>query len=440
MGTSSKANHSSVFGAGASGNRKKGTEHKKDWTFWFIVGVVVVFVVVVLCVYFVKRYNALDKTYIKVGDHQVTKVEFDYYYNTITNNFLSQNSDSLLFMGLDTSTPLDEQPYIYDSNVTWADYFTQNAVSAIQTVKALNDDAAAQGFEYDVSSDYDTYMSAIDSAIKSQGVSESYYYEHSFGEYATKKRIEPFVKEYLTYEAYYNQLLEDNAATDEEVQEAYEADPQRYDTIDYRLYSMPADVEDDATDEEKEAAMDEVEARANEMADRFKAGEDWRELCYEYARDSAKDSYDPDNDSDPTVVTGGTSATISANYFDWLSDDSRKEGDILVYRDESNEACFIVVFDGKTPYDLEADSSDIAGSLATDRVTEYINGLLENYEVTDEGHHLNYLYVSDETDTSDTSDTTDTASAEDSSDTSDTQSGDSETAVTEETEAASESE
>ncbi|MBB5265168.1 pyrroloquinoline quinone (PQQ) biosynthesis protein C [Catenibacillus scindens] len=439
MGTSSKANHSSVFGAGASGNRKKGTEQKKDWTFWFIVGVIVVFAVVVVCVYFVKRYNALDRTYIKVGDHEVTKVEFDYYYNTITNNFLSQNSDSLLFMGLDTSSPLDEQAYIYDSNMTWADYFTQNAVSAIQTVKALNDDAAAQGFEYDVTSDYDTYMSAIDSTISSQGVSASYYYEHAFGEFATEKRIEPFVKEYLTYEAYYNQLIEDNAATDEEVQEAYEADPESYDTIDYRLYSMPADVEDDATDEEREAALDEVEERANEMADRFSDGEDWRELCYEYARESAKDSYDPENESDPTVVTGGTSATISSNYFDWLSDDSRQANDIMVYRDESNDACFIVVFDSKTPYDLETDSSDIAGTLATERVTEYINGLLGDYEVIDDGHHLNYLYINDETDTSDTADTEETADSKETSDTQN-QTVDSSASETEETETLVESE
>ena len=231
--------------------------------------------------------------------------------------------------------------------MTWADYFTQNAVSAIQTVKALNDDAAAQGFEYDVTSDYDTYMSAIDSTISSQGVSASYYYEHAFGEFATEKRIEPFVKEYLTYEAYYNQLIEDNAATDEEVQEAYEADPESYDTNDYRLYSMPADVEDDATDEEREAALDEVEERANEMADRFSDGEDWRELCYEYARESAKDSYDPENESDPTVVTGGTSATISSNYFDWLSDDSRQANDIMVYRDESNDACLSLFLTAK---------------------------------------------------------------------------------------------
>ena len=39
----------------------------------------------------------------------------------------------------------------------------------------------------------------------------------------------------------------------------------------------------------------------------FEAGEDWRELCYEYANDNVKESYDPEAETDPTVITGGTS-------------------------------------------------------------------------------------------------------------------------------------
>ena len=412
MGISSKAKKSPAFGRGMNLRDHRGGESKHDWTFWFIIGVIAAFIVIVACVYFVRRHNALDKTYITVGEHEVTQVEFDFFYNTVVNSYVSQNSSSLLYMGLDTTQPLDEQEYIMDPNLTWEDYFVESTIPFIQQVKALNDEAESVGFEYDVTEDYDSYISSVESAASNQGVSLSYYYEHSFGKYATESRLEPFVKEYLTFQAYYQQLLEDNAPSDEEVEAVYNANPEQYDTIDYRLYSIPASVEDDATEEEITAAVDEVEERANEMADRFEAGEDWRELCYEYANDNVKESYDPEAETDPTVITGGTSLTISSDYFDWLSDDSRKADDVMVYRSDTNNACFIVVFDSKTAYDLEEDSADISGDLAAQAVSEYVDGLIQNYEVSDPDRHLNYLYIEEteaESNTSETGTESDTA-------------------------------
>lgn len=431
MGTSSKTSQSSPFGAGTPGKRGKNTGEKKDWTFWFIIGVVVLFVVIVACVYFVKKYNATDKAYIKVGEHEINQVEFDYYYNTMTNNYLSQNSNSLLFMGIDASKPLDEQTCIYDSNLSWKDYFMQSTVPVLQSVKALCDDAKANNFEYDVTDDYNSYISTLNANITAANVSKDYYYEQNFGKYATQERLEPIVKEYLMYQAYYNKLTEDNAATDEAVKAEYEANPEKYDTIDYHLYSMVAQTEteeettqsqestadgettesgetaadetsaSEPTEEEKKAALDEAQARAEEMLKRYEDGEDWRELCYEYANDKSKENFDPEKESDSTAITGGTSQTISANYFDWLADESRKAGDGMVYRDEDNNACFIVVFDKKTAYDLEADSSNIADTLTSEKVQEYIDNLTADYEVTDMGNHLKYLHnAQEETDAS----------------------------------------
>lgn len=376
---------------------------KKDWTTWLIIGIVAAFIVIIACVYFVKKYNATGKAYIKVGEHEITQTEFDFYYSTLVNNFVSTNSNYLLFMGMDTSKSLDEQTCIYDTRLTWKDYFDQSAVPLIQAVKAMTDEAAANGFEYDVTEDYASYISSINSQISSQGVSKDYFYENSFGKFATESRLEPVVKEYLLYQAYYKKLQEDNTVSAEDVKAEYEADPEKYDSIDYHLYSLVADVEDDADEDALKAAMDDIEAKANEFVDRFNDGEDWRELCYEYARESSKDNFDPSNESDPTAITGATRDSISTNYSDWLYDESRKANDVMVYRDESNKACFIIVFDKMTAYDLEADSSDIAGTLETTKVTDYIESVANTYEISDPDKHLNYLYVEAESAAGDTS-------------------------------------
>ena len=84
----------------------------------------------------------------------------------------------------------------------------------------------------------------------------------------------------------------------------------------------------------------------------------------------------------------------------------------MVYRSDTNNACFIVVFDSKTAYDLEEDSADISGDLAAQAVSEYVDGLIQNYEVSDPDRHLNYLYIEEteaESNTSETGTESDTA-------------------------------
>lgn len=374
---------------------KKGAAKKLDWTTWLIIAIVAVFIIVVACTYFIRKYNATSKTYFKVGDYDISSTEYNYYFNTIANSFISNNSDYLLYIGLDKTKPLDEQTCLYDSNLTWKDYFDESAAPLIQAVKAVLDDAKAKGFEYDVTEDYNSYLESVKAQAASQNLSVKKYLENTYGKFATEKRLAPVVKDYLMYQAYYKQLEEDNKLQDGDVQAEYEANPEQYDTIDYRLFSLVADVTDEATDEEKTAAMDTAEEKANEMVERFKDGEDWRELCYEYVAEAGKDNYDPSNESDPTIVTGSNKTQISSNYSDWLYDDSRQAGDVMVYRDESNKACFIIVFDKKTAYDVEADSADIAGTLVSKKVSEYIESLTANYEITDKSGNLKYLHIAE---------------------------------------------
>lgn len=387
---------------------KNGAAKKMDWTTWLIIAIVAVFIVVVACTYFVKKYNATTKTYFKVGEYDISAMEYNYYFSTIANNFMTSNSDYLLYIGLDSTKPLDQQTCLYDSNMTWKDYFDQSTAPLIQAVKAVLDDAKAKGFEYDVTEDYATYLSSIETQASNQGISKKKFYENTFGKFATESRLAPYVKDYLLYQAYYKKLEEDNKVQDGDVQAEYEANPEKYDTIDYRLFSVVSGAADDATEDELKAAMDTAEEKANEMVKRFEDGEDWRELCYEYVAEAGKDNYDPSNESDPSVVTAAPKAQISPNYNDWLYDESRKAGDAMVYRDESNKACFVIVFDKKNLYDVEADSSDIAGNLATQKVSEYIEALTANYEIVDNHNNLKYLHMS-ETAATETADTAETA-------------------------------
>ena len=75
---------------------------------------------------FYDNYQEKHGPYITVGDHEIQKAEFDYYYYSSLNSFASTYGSYLSYFGLDTSKPLDQQQY--SDTMTWDDYFQQQAV------------------------------------------------------------------------------------------------------------------------------------------------------------------------------------------------------------------------------------------------------------------------------------------------------------------------
>ena len=168
----------------------------------------------------VKKQAALKDTYITVGNHELTKLEYDYYYNSTANNYINTYYSYLSYMGLDLKKDYAEQNY--SGNLTWKDNFDQMAVDSVKEIKAVFDDAKAQGFEYDVTEDYNSYLESIHSAASEAKLSVAKYYTASFGTYATQSNIEPFIKEMLFVSAYSNHLKETMAPSEEEITSYYE--------------------------------------------------------------------------------------------------------------------------------------------------------------------------------------------------------------------------
>ena len=56
-----------------------------------ILGVVIVAALVCLVAYFpIRSYMAVNQTYIEVNGESISRVEFDYNYNVVKNNYISQ--------------------------------------------------------------------------------------------------------------------------------------------------------------------------------------------------------------------------------------------------------------------------------------------------------------------------------------------------------------
>ena len=125
----------------------------KRYTMTFVV-VMVLVVSIVLGVTISNPINvALDQstTAITIGEHVLTVSDLNYFYidaiqsyqNEVYNTYYQQYPNYWqLFLGYDTTSPLDEQVFDEEKGTTWADYFMDKAIEQATATYALVDAAA----------------------------------------------------------------------------------------------------------------------------------------------------------------------------------------------------------------------------------------------------------------------------------------------------------
>lgn len=333
----------------------------------------------------IAKQTALHGTYIQIGGHNISKLEYDYYYNTQLQN----NSYMLSYYGLDVNADLSS--YMISDNMSFKDMYDSMAVEQIQQVKAVADEAKKNGFSYDAETEYEAYMDDMKSFVEEQDFNINEYYKETYGPYATVSNIAPFEKEGMLASAYYQELLEQNKPSDEEVKTYYEEHKTNYDKVDYRSYTFTTGLEADASEEAVTEAMEKIKADAEEMAKSRKEGTDFNELCLSFASEETKENYeDPENDY--SLAEGRYRSSLTTVMAEWLYDDARSEGDIEVLEDTSSNRYYVVEFI-KRYYD-EADNERISSTLSSEAVTRYVSGLEEeSYQVSDPKGNLKYLTI-----------------------------------------------
>ena len=361
-----------------------------------VVGIALVAVIVISAtVSIITRQTALKGTYIQIGEHNISRLEYDYYYNRFLSNYAAY--------GLDTSSDLSTQMITED--LSFKDMVDQDTTSQIRQIKAVADDARKNGFVYDAEPNYEAFVNEVKAVADQQGVEVSQYYKDAFGVYATESNLAPIIKEAAYADAYYQELLENNAPSDEEVKAYYEEHKTDYDKVDYRSYMFATNLDEDASEEAIAEAMVKNKADAEAMAKSRTEGTDFNELCLNYAPEESKENYeDPENDY--SLAEGRYRASIAAVMSDWLYDDARTEGDIEVLEDADNNRYYVVEFINR--YYDEADNERISSTISGEAVTDYISNLTEgdSYQIVDPKGNLKYLTIAADEDSLETGEET----------------------------------
>lgn len=349
-------------------------KEKKEERISTAIGIVVLVALVCLVASFpIRTYLATHETYVVVNGEAVNKVEFDYQYNLTKNNYITQYGSYLTYFGLDTSKDLSTQ--MYSDTLTWQDYFEQNAVESLKQNKALMAEAKAAGFTYDTTDEYNTFKETIKTSAASAGISEKEYVRSIYGSYATMGRIEEYVKNDMVMNAYYQKLQEDNAPSDDEIQSYYEENKATYDSVDYRLTTIEADLPTEPT--ELADPVEETAADTTGTTDGTAATDSTQDTAYQpsdaeiaKAMEDAKVLAD---DAEQTVAKDGEAheneQKSSVNYLisDWLFDDARKAGDTTVITNDNSHCYYAVAFEKR--YLDETPSADVRVIIPTEDKT-----------------------------------------------------------------------
>ena len=349
-------------------------KEKKEERISTTVGIVFLVALVCLVASFpIRTYLATHETYVVINGEEVNKVEFDYVYNTSKNNYITQYGSYLSYFGLDTSKDLSTQ--MYSETLTWQDYFEQNAVESLKQNKALMAEAKAAGFTYDTTDEYNTFKETIKPSAAAAGVSDKEYVRSIYGSYATMGRIEEYVKNDMVMNAYYQKLQEDNAPSDDEIQSYYEENKATYDSVDYRLTTIEADLPTEPT--ELADPVEETAADTTGSTDGTAATDSTQDTAYQpsdaeiaKAMEDAKVLAD---DAEQTVAKDGEAheneKKSSVNYLisDWLFDDARKAGDTTVITNDNSHCYYVVAFEKR--YLDETPSADVRVIIPTEDKT-----------------------------------------------------------------------
>lgn len=346
-------------------------QEEKELKLWKIGGIA--FVILVLCAILVpvlinvqKKNEVVNGTYIQVGNHNISKLEYDFYYYTVTNSYVNQNGYMLSYLGLDTSKPYDEQWYMEEDGMTWKDYFDSITVNQIKEVYSILDKAQENGFQADVTDGYESYVEQIKNAAVTDGSTLKDYYKAYFGPYATEQNVEKFIKDGFISTHYYEELITQNLPEEDEINSVYEENKNAYDVVDFKLSSFEVDVD----------LIDLDEGITDEQ--------------WEYLEQDAKNFMDdgaPFTQEDTMI--GANFRSLSPTLGEWVFDDSRKEGDIATLKDEDMGAVYVVSFDKR--YCEDQALAGIADSLSSEKVNLMIEEWSSSYEVKDLKGELTFL-------------------------------------------------
>ena len=304
-------------------------------------GIAIGFVVVALAlVIFNSGIIQRNRTAVTIDGENYSVADVSYYYYNAYQSFMSSGYGSYF---IDSTQPLSSQGYFGSSDMTWADYFKEEAIDTLKLVHTAAE--AAKAANMSLGEEEKASVAANIDYMKSLAESNNYSYKDYlvaiYGSYMTPELFEKHLELSMLAGMYTGAHYDSISFTDEEILAYYNENKNTYDTVDgayVTISGAPETKKDDegntieATDEEKTAALAEAKNTADTLLAGFNAGDDLQALAEALG----------------VTYKGGVELTYtSGTAMDWLFDESRVNGDREILLDKENSTYYVVIFNSR---------------------------------------------------------------------------------------------
>ena len=250
-------------------------------------------------------------------NYSVSDVAY-YYYNGRAN---ALNSDS----ELDSSSSMRTQEYTASEDYdTWYDYLADQSVrylaTAQLTAKAAKDAGFTGGSEVDDT--VNETMDSLKSSASSQGYDVAGYIKAIFNGLLTRSDFEKSLRTQALAEAYTNYKADAANYSEDELNAAYDADPNTYSMVSYESLAF---VNSNYATEAVEATETTPAVEADDGSAAAKAAAE--DALAQYKAGAALESL---AGADGTYTNTSTLYGTGSDMLEWLYDDARKDGDAAV--------------------------------------------------------------------------------------------------------------
>ena len=274
---------------------------------------------------------------LKVNGTPYSAAEVNYEYMSV---FQQYSQYSQYFGSVLPSDPYTmEQDSEYE---TWGDFYMAQTKEKLKQLTSLCDLAKEHDVKLsdeDIAS-IDDWIEQLKTSAVSMGKDDfDAFVSENFGEGVTEEVLRSMA-ERETLAMNYVQHFQDNLeVSDEELEAAYEADKDKYDTYSFQYCLVAAETDDDG------AAGEEQLAAAKEKADAILAAAqkgDGDKL--EQFKAAAGDN--PETAVNAAAMDGDTLSQYQVPFEDWLKDADRAAGDMDVF-EQDGYGWFVILFEGR---------------------------------------------------------------------------------------------
>ncbi len=279
-------------------------------------------------------------TAVTIGSHELSNAQLSYFYIDGINTFLRNYGSYASMFGLDVTKPLDQQILDEESGKTWADDFLDAAVENARSVYAMVDAANAEGFTLTDAqqSNVTATLSNLSAYATLYGYSSADDYVKAMYGYGTNlESYTEYVTNSMLADAYYSNYANSLTYEDADIAAADAEDPKANTSYSYNYYYLAANKfleggtegEDGVitySDEEKAASVKAAEEAATSLV--AEEVDSVKEL--DIAINGLSINAGAETKASSTACDDYLYASVMGTLSDWVTDESRKDGDMTV--------------------------------------------------------------------------------------------------------------